>query len=106
MDKVMICPLMGGKCIEDGVVDKESGDIHACRFWVTVHGKNPNRPDEDMESHDCSFAISPLIEINTANEVRKLSAEIAELRKEEAGIGKQITGSILMALDAQGKLGK
>ena len=49
-DAKIICPLMGGKpCIEDGsIVD---GELHACRFWIHVIGKDP-QTNKETDNYD------------------------------------------------------
>jgi hypothetical protein len=105
MNKIVMCPMLQTECLEDGKWNDEKKQMETCRFWIGLEGKNPNKPDETIQSHDCAFAVQPLMMINIANEVRRLSSDVQQLTKEERMIGSQITASILTALDAKEKLG-
>ena len=88
----IICPLMGGKCIEDGaIVDNE---IHACRFWVEVSGKHP-QDGSDIKGHDCSFALLPVLLIENARVGRQVGAAVESARNESAQ--RTDVGNVLLA---------
>lgn len=78
VDKV-ICPLMKGPCIEDGTV--VDGEIHACRFWVYVVGKNPQDGTE-VKRGDCAIAWMPMLMIENSNVGRQAGAAIESFRNE------------------------
>lgn len=75
----MICPLMRNPCIEDGsVVD---GEMHACRFWVYVHGKDP-QDGSDIKQGDCALAWTPLLLIENSQMQRQTGAAVESFRNE------------------------
>lgn len=94
-DAKIICPLMGGKpCIEDGaIVDSE---LHACRFWVTVQGKNP-QTGETVNNGDCAMAWMPVLMIENSKVNRETGAAIESMRNESVTTGQQITSALVMA---------
>lgn len=78
-DTKIICPLMHKQCIEDGsVVD---GELHACRFWVFVTGKNPQDGTE-IKQGDCAFAWTPVLLIENSKMQRETGAAIESFRNE------------------------
>lgn len=91
-DAKIICPLMGGKlCIEDGsIVD---GELRACRFWVTVHGKNP-QTGETINNGDCTLAWMPVLLIENSKVNRETGAAIESMRNESVTTGQQITSAL------------
>lgn len=97
-DAKIICPLMGGKpCIEDGsVVD---GELVACRFWVTVMGKNP-QTGETVNNGDCAMAWTPVLLIENSKVNRETGAAVESLRNENVTTGQQITGALLQVAAA------
>lgn len=80
-EKKIICPLMGGECIEDGAI--RNGELVACRFWVHVIGKNP-QTGQEIDNADCAFAWTPMLLIENSNEQRKTCASIDTLRSDHA----------------------
>ncbi len=98
MDKKVICPLNGKKCIEDGAI--VDGELVACRFWIHVLGKNP-QTGEDLNAGDCAFAWMPVLLIENTKEQRTTSKEVETLRNEimpqaagTNGILSQLLGSV------------
>jgi len=78
-DKKIICPLMGKPCIEDGsIVD---GELQACRFWVTVQGKNP-QTGEVFNNSDCAFCWTPVLLIENSKMQRETGAAVESFRNE------------------------
>jgi hypothetical protein len=78
-DKKIICPLMHKPCIEDGsIVD---GEMHACRFWVYVTGKNP-QDGSDIKQGDCAFAWTPVLLIENSQMQRQTGAAVESFRNE------------------------
>jgi len=74
----MICPLMQKPCIEDGSVVE--GEMHACRFWVYVQGKNPQ--GGDIKQGDCAFAWTPVLLIENSQMQRQTGAAVESFRNE------------------------
>lgn len=91
-DAKIVCPLMGGKpCIEDGsIVD---GELHACRFWVTVQGKNP-QTGETINNGDCALAWMPVLLIENSKVNRETGAAIESMRNESVTTGQQIASAL------------
>jgi len=78
-DKKIICPLMGKPCIEDGsIVD---GELQACRFWVTVHGRHP-QTGETINNSDCAFCWTPVLLIENSKMQRETGAAVESFRNE------------------------
>ena len=79
-DAKTICPMMGGKpCVEDGsIVD---GELVSCRFWVTVHGMNP-QTGETMNQQDCAMAWVPILMIENSKVNRETGAAVESFRNE------------------------
>jgi hypothetical protein len=78
-DKKILCPLMGCECIEDGAI--KDGELVACKFWVTVHGKNP-QTGETINNGDCSFAWTPILLIENSKVNRETGAAVESFRNE------------------------
>jgi hypothetical protein len=78
-DAKIICPLMGKQCIEDGTVVE--GELHACRFWVFVQGKNP-QTGETVNNGDCAFCWTPMLLIENSLVNRQTGAAIESFRNE------------------------
>ena len=86
---------MGGKpCVEDGsIID---GELVACRFWVTVMGKNP-QTGETTNNGDCAIAWLPVLLIENSKVNREVSAEVGAMRNESVTTGQQLTAAIIQA---------
>lgn len=79
-DAKIICPLMSGKpCIEDGAI--VDGELHACRFWVTVQGKHP-QTGEIVNNGDCAMAWMPVLMIENSKVNRETGAAVESFRNE------------------------
>lgn len=78
-DKKILCPLMGGECIEDGSI--KDGELVACRFWVYVHGKNP-QTGEEIKNGDCAIAWTPVLLIENSKVNRETGSSIESFRNE------------------------
>jgi len=79
-DAKIICPLMGGEpCVEDGSI--RDGELVACRFWVYVHGKNP-QTGEDVKSGDCAMSWTPMLLIENSKVNRETGAAVESFRNE------------------------
>jgi hypothetical protein len=78
-DVKIICPLMGGECIEDGSI--KDGELVSCRFWVYVHGKNP-QTGEDVRNGDCAMAWTPMLLIENSKVNRETGAAVESFRNE------------------------
>jgi hypothetical protein len=91
-DKKILCPLMGGQCIEDGAI--RDGELVACRFWVIVHGMNP-QTGETLSNGDCAFAWTPVLMIENSKVNRETGAAVESLRNEGVTTGQQITQALM-----------
>jgi hypothetical protein len=79
-DAKIICPLMGGEpCVEDGSI--RNGELVSCRFWVYVHGKNP-QTGEDVRNGDCAMAWTPMLLIENSKVNRETGAAVESFRNE------------------------
>lgn len=78
-DKKIICPLMGGACIEDGSI--QNNELVACRFWVNVQGMNP-QTGETVNHHDCAMAWMPVLMIENSKVNRETGAAVESFRNE------------------------
>lgn len=79
-DAKIICPLMGGEpCVEDGSI--RNGELVSCRFWVYVHGKNP-QTGEDIRNGDCAMAWTPMLLIENSKVNRETGAAVESFRNE------------------------
>lgn len=91
----IICPMMGGKpCIEDGTVI--DGELVACRFWVTVQGKNP-QTGQEVNNGDCAIAWMPVLLIENSKVNRETGAAVESMRNESVTTGQQITDALISA---------
>lgn len=91
-DKKIICPLLGGKCVEDGsVVD---GELVACRFWVYVHGRNPQDGSE-VKNGDCAIAWMPVLLIENSKVNRETGAAVEGLRNENISAATMLANTML-----------
>jgi len=75
----ILCPMMGGECIEDGSI--KDGELVACRFWVNVHGKHP-QTGEEISNGDCAIAWTPMLMIENSKVNRETGASIESFRNE------------------------
>lgn len=78
-EKKILCPMMGGECIEDGAI--RNGELVACRFWVHVQGVNP-QTGETVNNGDCSMAWLPVLMIENSKVNRETGASIESFRNE------------------------
>ena len=78
-DAKVICPLMGGECIEDGAI--RDGELVQCRFWVNVMGHNP-QTGETINNWDCAFCWTPVLMIENSKVNRETGAAIESFRNE------------------------
>jgi hypothetical protein len=79
-DAKIICPLMGGEpCVENGSI--RNGELVSCRFWVYVHGKNP-QTGEDVRNGDCAIAWTPMLLIENSKVNRETGAAVESFRNE------------------------
>jgi hypothetical protein len=78
-EKKIICPLMHKQCIEDGTI--VDGELHACRFWIHVLGKNP-QTGADVDQGDCAFAWTPMLLIENSKMQRETGAAVESFRNE------------------------
>lgn len=74
---------MGKQCIEDGSIVVVDGkpEIHACRFWVTMHGTNP-QTGELVNNSDCAHAWTPVLLIENSKMQRETGAAVESFRNE------------------------
>lgn len=78
-NKKILCPLMGGECVEDGAI--KDGALVACRFWVTVIGKHP-QTGADVNASDCAFCWTPVLLIENSKVNRETGAAVESFRNE------------------------
>lgn len=78
-DAMIICPMMGGECVEDGAI--RDGKLVACRFWVHVHGRDPQTGAE-IKSGDCAIAWMPVLMIENSKVNRETGAAVESFRNE------------------------
>jgi hypothetical protein len=78
-DAKILCPMMGGECIEDGSI--RDGELVACRFWVNVQGKHPQTGVE-ISSGDCAIAWTPMLMIENSKVNRETGASLDSFRNE------------------------
>ncbi len=94
MNKKILCPMMGSECIEDGAVG--DGGLVACRFWVYVHGQNP-QTGETTKNGDCALAWLPVLLIENSKVNRETGAAVESLRNENVSSASQLSQAILTA---------
>jgi len=83
-EKKIICPLMQKECIEGGSLSTNAEgkpEIVACRFWVTVQGKNPQN-GEIINTSDCAFCWTPMLMIENSKVNRETGAAVESFRNE------------------------
>ena len=78
-DAKILCPLMGGECIEDGAI--KDGELVKCRFWVYVQGTNP-QTGETVSNGDCAFCWTPMLLIENSQQQRQTGAAVESFRNE------------------------
>jgi len=79
-DAKIICPLMGGQaCVEDGSI--RNNELVACRFWITVIGKDP-QTGKEINNADCAMAWNPILLIENSKVNRETGAAIESFRNE------------------------
>lgn len=83
--KEPICPLIRKECIK-----------HGCKFWVTIHGKNP-QTGADLSSSDCVMVMTPLLLIENNKEVRQSAAATESARNEFVNMGHHIGNAVMLA---------
>jgi hypothetical protein len=93
-DKKILCPMMGGECVEDGAI--RDGELVACRFWVHVMGRDP-QTDKDVNMGDCAIAWMPVLMIENSKVNRETGAAVESMRNESVTTGQQITSALLQA---------
>lgn len=82
-DKKIMCPFNGKACIEDGAIVVVDGkpEMHACRFWVIVQGKNP-QTGEVVNNGDCAHCWTPMLLIENSQMQRQTGAAVESFRNE------------------------
>lgn len=75
----VLCPLMGGECVEDGAI--RNGELVTCRFWVNVQGKHP-QTGETINGGDCAIAWTPILLIENSKVNRETGAAVESFRNE------------------------
>lgn len=101
-DAKIICPMMGGEeCVQDGSI--RNGELVACRFWVTVMGKDP-QTGETINNGDCAMAWMPVLMIENSKVNRETGAAVESMRNESVTTGQQITSALVMAANASKQL--
>lgn len=88
----ILCPMMGGECIEDGSI--KDGELVACRFWVNVHGKHP-QTGEEISNGDCAIAWTPMLMIENSKVNRETGASIESFRNEMVKANEKSTQTLL-----------
>lgn len=78
-DAKILCPLIGGECIEDGSI--KDGELVACRFWINVQGTSP-QTGEVVNHYDCSMAWMPVLMIENSKVNRETGAAVESFRNE------------------------
>lgn len=91
LDKKIICPLTQTRCIEDGSL--VNGELHSCRFWIHVLGRDP-QTGKEKDLWDCSFAWIPVLLIENSNQQRETGAEVNKLRNEMVPQGQMMNGVV------------
>lgn len=79
IDQIIICPLMGKRCIEDGTV--VAGELHACRFWVKVQCRDP-QTGQEVDKGDCIHAWTPMLLIENSKMQRETAKAVEDFRNE------------------------
>lgn len=93
-DRKLICPLRNAECLEDGKI--VNGEIHACRFWVSVQGTNP-QTGAAINQGDCAIAWMPLLMIESSRASRETSAAVVDLRN-SVDSGNQNVGKLMLSV--------
>lgn len=91
-DAKVICPMMGGECVEDGAI--RDGELVKCRFWIHVMGKDP-QSGATIDNADCAMAWIPVLLIENSKVNRETGAAVESLRNENVTTGQQITGALM-----------
>lgn len=91
-DAKIICPMMGGECVEDGAI--RNGELVKCRFWIHVMGKDP-QTGATIDNADCAMAWIPVLLIENSKVNRETGAAVESLRNENVTTGQQITGALM-----------
>ena len=95
--KKILCPMMGGECIEDGAI--RNGELVSCRFWVTVQGLHP-QTGETINSGDCAMAWTPVLLIENSKVNRETGAAVESFRNEMVKAN-EISSMVLLASSAE-----
>ncbi len=91
-DAKIICPMLGGECVEDGAI--RDGALVKCRFWIHVMGKDP-QTGATIDNTDCAMAWIPVLLIENSKVNRETGAAVESLRNENVTTGQQITGALM-----------
>lgn len=101
-NKKIICPMMGGEeCVQDGAI--RNGELVACRFWVTVMGKDP-QTGETINNGDCAIAWTPMLLIENSKVNRETGAAVESFRNEMVKSNEASTQVLLATVGANLKL--
>ena len=91
--KKILCPMMGGECVEDGAI--RNGELVACRFWVTVQGMHP-QTGETISNGDCAIAWTPILMIENSKVNRETGAAVESFRNEMVN-AQAVSNQVLLA---------
>jgi hypothetical protein len=97
-DAKIICPMMGGECVEDGAI--KDGELVKCRFWVNVQGTNP-QTGEVVNHYDCAMCWMPVLLIENSQQQRQTGAAVESFRNEMVKANETNT-QVLLAASAAG----
>ena len=86
--------MMGGECVENGAI--VNNELVSCRFWVNVHGQNPNT-GETINHFDCAIAWMPVLMIENSNQQRQTGAAVESFRNEMVKANETNTQVLLAA---------
>jgi hypothetical protein len=100
-DAKILCPLMGGECVEDGAV--KDGELVKCRFWINVIGKDP-QTGTDVNNGDCAMAWMPVLLIENSKVNRETGAAVESMRNESVNASKIFTETVANAVNSSGFL--
>lgn len=101
MEKKMICPMMMGECLEDGKII--NGEVHACRLWVNVQGKDPVTGDP-INRGECTFTTIPILLMENAKVQYQTGAAVESLRNETVNQGVNAARTLLGMITSRPQL--
>ena len=88
-----IRPIMKKECIQDGALNKETQEIEACEWWLTVAGNHP-QTGEPLKDGKCGLIWIPIMLMENTKVTNEIGAAVESSRNEASRSMGELTAAI------------